>query len=125
MIYDFCNICSEMKPKDEVRGLGKYQICDDCYNTKLETLPKDLEVKIPSEGIAYGCSATYHPMLGQVKIFRDFKEHRCEEVLIHEFFHHTLLTYIGWEACLMWDNVSGCGEIEQEILGMIVGAEQR
>jgi len=113
-----------MKPNDEVRQIGKYHICDDCYNTKREGIPSDLEIKIPDGGIYYGFSASYHPLMGEINLLHTFSEYRCEEILSHEFFHQTLLKHIGWEGCLMWDNISGCGEIEREVLNILVDTKQ-
>ena len=112
-IRSLCAICSEMKPYKEVTRIGKYLICDECYNTKIDDLPKDVKIKVPKGIELYGVAA-YFPLVGEIHVFKKFNEFRCESIISHEVFHTVLLKHVGWEACLMWDNVSGDGELEYE-----------
>ena len=84
-----------------------------------------MEIKL-DENIGYynpvspNATARYYPLLREIRIHknfvREYGEYKYLELIVHEYFHDVLLKHIGWEACLMWDNISGGAQIEQELL---------
>jgi len=110
--YTRCTVCGEYDKTKNGKLVKDYFICAECIKHK----PKnDLRLSPKGELRFHAGGGTYWPLDTEIELGNvDYGEYLFV-VLHHEFMHYILHKNINILASVMWDLVSGKGEIDKEI----------